>query len=348
MKKWFPDTRFGTWGCTLAGTLLSLSLGGVALQASADGMDYSCAANPCAADGPSSAVKRPEGYVPGYSEEEMNDPELLARGEALFNDPSLSTNGMSCASCHGAPETLRGVATRYPAWDRGLLDLPGRIQRCRVQHQQQPAWAPEAEPLLALTALVAQQSRGLLLQPPQRHLARVHQHPRARLHQRMHGHAGRAVRGRIVHAQAGVADALDRQRVAAQIGVLVAVVQAGAVVQLLEHAGHAGRREARAGHQLQADAVRLAGAHNPLAAPRQLQAAHAPIRLFGFTLQRHRMAHRQTGFLRELMDRRRLQHHATPLGARRLGVNAGDVVALRQQFGKGGHRKVRCSHKCEP
>jgi len=72
----------------------------------------------------------------------------------------------SCASCHGEPDKLRGAATRYPAWDHGLIDLPGRIQRCRVRHQQQPAWAPEAEPLLALSALVAQQSRGLPLQPP--------------------------------------------------------------------------------------------------------------------------------------------------------------------------------------
>ncbi|MFG6464858.1 sulfur oxidation c-type cytochrome SoxA [Roseateles sp. DXS20W] len=72
----------------------------------------------------------------------------------------------SCASCHGEPQTLRGAATRYPAFDEGLLDLPGRIQRCRVRHQQQPAWAPEAEPLLALTALVSQQSRGLPLAPP--------------------------------------------------------------------------------------------------------------------------------------------------------------------------------------
>lgn len=85
----------------------------------------------------------------------------LAFGRELW-----ATGPKACASCHGAPETLRGAATRYPAWDRGLLDLPGRIQRCRVQHQQQPAWAPEAEPLLALTALVAQQSRGLPLQPP--------------------------------------------------------------------------------------------------------------------------------------------------------------------------------------
>jgi len=72
----------------------------------------------------------------------------------------------SCAGCHGEPEKLRGAAARYPAWDRGLVNLAGRIQRCRVRHQQQPAWAPEAEPLLALSALVAQQSRGLPLAPP--------------------------------------------------------------------------------------------------------------------------------------------------------------------------------------
>ena len=85
----------------------------------------------------------------------------LALGQDLWR-----TGAKSCASCHGDPERLRGVATHYPAWDRGLINLPGRIQRCRVQHQGQPAWAPEAEGLLALTALVAQQSRGLPLQPP--------------------------------------------------------------------------------------------------------------------------------------------------------------------------------------
>lgn len=85
----------------------------------------------------------------------------LALGRELWGQ-----GARSCASCHGEPQTLRGAATRYPAFDQGLLDLPGRIQRCRVRHQQQPAWAPEAEPLLALTALVAQQSRGLPLAPP--------------------------------------------------------------------------------------------------------------------------------------------------------------------------------------
>lgn len=85
----------------------------------------------------------------------------LALGRELWGQ-----GDRSCASCHGEPEKLRGVAARYPGFDRGLLDLPGRIQRCRVQHQQQPAWKPEAEPLLALAALVAQQSRGLPLAPP--------------------------------------------------------------------------------------------------------------------------------------------------------------------------------------
>jgi sulfur-oxidizing protein SoxA len=85
----------------------------------------------------------------------------LALGRELWGE-----GARSCQGCHGEPEKLRGAATRYPAWDHGLLDLPGRIQRCRVRHQGQPAWPPEAEPLLALTALVAQQSRGLPLAPP--------------------------------------------------------------------------------------------------------------------------------------------------------------------------------------
>ncbi|MFT7774375.1 sulfur oxidation c-type cytochrome SoxA [Roseateles sp.] len=84
----------------------------------------------------------------------------LALGREQWREGSRS-----CASCHGEPERLRGAAARYPDWDQGILDLPGRIQRCRVRHQHQPAWKPEAEPLLALAALVAQQSRGLPLLP---------------------------------------------------------------------------------------------------------------------------------------------------------------------------------------
>ena len=85
----------------------------------------------------------------------------LALGRELW-----SAGARSCANCHGEPATLRGAATRYPAFDAGLIDLPGRIQRCRVRHQQQPAWAPESGPLRARAARVARQSRGLPLAPP--------------------------------------------------------------------------------------------------------------------------------------------------------------------------------------
>ena len=47
-------------------------------------------------------VKRPENYTPGYSEEGDNAEALIERGKALFNDPSLSSNGLSCSTCHGA------------------------------------------------------------------------------------------------------------------------------------------------------------------------------------------------------------------------------------------------------
>ena len=76
--------------------------------------------------------------------------------------------GADCARCH-RPGSLSGVAVRYPAWD-GVLGKPvtlaGRINQCRERHSQQPAWAPESEPLLGLETFVAHQSRGQPLSPP--------------------------------------------------------------------------------------------------------------------------------------------------------------------------------------
>jgi len=79
-------------------------------------------------------------------------------GEALWRQ-----GDRSCQSCHGDIAAMRGVAARYPAVaaDGALLNLEGRIERCRVEHQQQPAFGYESEPLLSLTAAIAAQSRGL-------------------------------------------------------------------------------------------------------------------------------------------------------------------------------------------
>jgi sulfur-oxidizing protein SoxA len=59
---------------------------------------------------------------------------------------------------------MKGVAARYPAFEPALarpLDLEGRINRCRTEHQGAEPLGWESEDLLALTTFVAHQSRGL-------------------------------------------------------------------------------------------------------------------------------------------------------------------------------------------
>jgi sulfur-oxidizing protein SoxA len=89
-------------------------------------------------------------------------------GETLWHQPAAGDGhppGPSCAACHGdARVGMAGVAARHPAFDAAIgrpLNLEQRINRCRSQHQQRPAWAYESRELLALTAYLAKQSRGL-------------------------------------------------------------------------------------------------------------------------------------------------------------------------------------------
>jgi sulfur-oxidizing protein SoxA len=71
----------------------------------------------------------------------------------------------SCADCHGdVREGMKGVAARHPALDAKsgrLVNLDQRINACRVERQQAPALAYESRELLALSALVGRQSRGM-------------------------------------------------------------------------------------------------------------------------------------------------------------------------------------------
>lgn len=71
----------------------------------------------------------------------------------------------SCADCHGeARAGMRGVAVRYPRIDPAVgrpLNLEQRINACRTIRQQAPSFGYESRELLALTAYVAIQSRGL-------------------------------------------------------------------------------------------------------------------------------------------------------------------------------------------
>lgn len=92
----------------------------------------------------------------------------VTRGEKLWH-AAAGRAERSCASCHrDAADTMKGVATRYPQVDRnagGLLNLEGRINDCRQRRQDAEPLRYESEELLALTAYVAHQSRGLPVQP---------------------------------------------------------------------------------------------------------------------------------------------------------------------------------------
>jgi len=107
--------------------------------------------------------------------DDSQNPAMLAvlDGQALWATPSGAA-ARRCADCHGdATRSMAGVAARYPAWDTArdaasgrVLNLAGRINACRVQHQRAPALTSDSADLLALGAYVGLQSRGLPISPP--------------------------------------------------------------------------------------------------------------------------------------------------------------------------------------
>ena len=69
-----------------------------------------------------------------------------------------------CVSCHGAIETMRGVSARYPAYDPrvgGPITLAARVNQSRTERQGQPAWSPDSDEMLSMTAAIGLQSRGM-------------------------------------------------------------------------------------------------------------------------------------------------------------------------------------------
>jgi L-cysteine S-thiosulfotransferase len=104
--------------------------------------------------------------IRAMQDDDTANPGMLGvlQGETLWATKAGAAR-QSCADCHGeARSSMKGVAARYPAFEPALarpLDLEGRINRCRSEHQAAEPFAGESEALLALTAFVAHQSRGL-------------------------------------------------------------------------------------------------------------------------------------------------------------------------------------------
>lgn len=87
-------------------------------------------------------------------------------GEALWKSKTGAA-AKTCADCHhDAHTSMKGVAARYPAFDPELghpVDLEQRINLCRTKHQQATPLPYESRDLLALTAFIAEQSRGVAI-----------------------------------------------------------------------------------------------------------------------------------------------------------------------------------------
>ena len=112
----------------------------------------------------------------------------LLDGEALWNRKTGAA-GVACSGCHGeARECMRDVAARYPVFDPQLgrpLNLEQRINACRAERQQAAPLAYESRELLALSAFVARQSRGMPVTPdPDARSAPYREAGRASFHRR--------------------------------------------------------------------------------------------------------------------------------------------------------------------
>ena len=107
------------------------------------------------------AMQRDDAQNPGM---------LWVQDGASLWERRVGRSALSCADCHGSVAiSMRGVASRYPAFDVATqqpLDLGQRINQCRERRQQAVALGPESQELLGLESFVASQSRGLPLAPP--------------------------------------------------------------------------------------------------------------------------------------------------------------------------------------
>ena len=85
----------------------------------------------------------------------------LLDGEALWNRKE-GPAGLACSSCHAS---MKGVAARYPVVKDVPVNLEQQINVCRTERQKVAPFPYESRDLLALTAYVARQSRGMPIQP---------------------------------------------------------------------------------------------------------------------------------------------------------------------------------------
>ena len=80
-------------------------------------------------------------------------------------ETGAGTSGKSCASCHGdASESMKGLRASMPKWhedENTLMTLEDHINWSRKEHQGADPWKWESAEMLAMTAFLGLQSRGM-------------------------------------------------------------------------------------------------------------------------------------------------------------------------------------------
>ena len=113
-----------------------------------------------------SGIEFASGDVRSLQADDFANPGMLwvKRGEERWKSPAGDAR-KACADCHGdAAKSMRGVAARYPVVDAAsarLVNVEARVNLCRTRHQKAEPLAYESDELLALSAYVAHQSRGM-------------------------------------------------------------------------------------------------------------------------------------------------------------------------------------------
>lgn len=102
----------------------------------------------------------------GFELDDFENPAFPAveQGEELWSTVDGEA-GKSCATCHNdASETMKGVRASMPKWDEKLgkpHTMETRINACRTENMKAEAWKWEAPNMLAMTAYIGLQSRGM-------------------------------------------------------------------------------------------------------------------------------------------------------------------------------------------
>ncbi|PPB79732.1 sulfur-oxidizing protein SoxA [Albidovulum inexpectatum] len=97
--------------------------------------------------------------------DDFDNPGMLAVDAAkeVWNTAD-GTEGKSCASCHGEPESLRGVRAVMPKFNEAkgeMYTLEMYINDCRTERMGAEAWGWNDADMVNMTALISYVSRGI-------------------------------------------------------------------------------------------------------------------------------------------------------------------------------------------